>query len=52
MYPKGSLGIIKEGVYADITLIDGNPIEDMLRLKNRDNISLIMKNGKIYKTAL
>jgi hypothetical protein len=33
-------------------LIDGNPIEDLLLLTNRDNIPLIMKHGKIYENAL
>ena len=28
-YPAGPLGVIKEGAYADILLIDGNPLEDI-----------------------
>ncbi|WP_298850366.1 hypothetical protein [uncultured Ruegeria sp.] len=27
-YPEGKLGVIEEGAYADILLIDGNPLED------------------------
>ena len=51
-YPKGPLGVIKEGAYADILLIDGNPIEDLLLLMDKDNIPVIMKDGKVYKNTL
>jgi len=27
-YPEGKLGVIEEGAYADVLLIDGNPLED------------------------
>ena len=33
-------------------VIDGNPIEGLLLPTNRDNISLIMKHGKICENAL
>jgi imidazolonepropionase-like amidohydrolase len=52
-YPDGPLGVIEVGAYADILLIDGNPLEDILILQNyEDNIDLIMKDGKIYKNTL
>lgn len=52
-YPDGPLGVIEAGAYADILLIDGNPLEDILVLQNyEDNIDLIMKDGKIYKNTL
>jgi imidazolonepropionase-like amidohydrolase len=51
-YPQGPLGVIYEGAYADIFLIDGNPIDDLLLLMNKDNIPMIMKDGKIYKNTL
>jgi hypothetical protein len=33
-------------------LIDGNPIDDLLFLMNKDKIPVIMKDGKIYKNTL
>jgi imidazolonepropionase-like amidohydrolase len=51
-YPLGPLGVIEEGAYADILLIDGNPIEDILLLENPENIDVIMKDGSFYKNAL
>jgi imidazolonepropionase-like amidohydrolase len=63
-YP-GKLGIIEEGAFADILIVDGNPLEDMsvlganskyLDAKPRDRgidtIRIIMKDGMIYKNTL
>lgn len=48
-YP-GKLGVIEEGAWADILLINGNPLEDVTLLENSENhIPFIMKGGKIYK---
>ena len=52
-YPVGPLGVIKEGAYADILLVDGNPVEDaMIMVDYENNIDLIMKDGVIYKNTL
>jgi imidazolonepropionase-like amidohydrolase len=52
-YLDGPLGVIQEGAYADILLVNGNPLEDILLLTDpAKNISLIMKDGKIYKNTL
>ena len=51
-YPDGPLGVIAAGAYADILLVDGNPIDDLLILTDPGNIGLIMKDGEIYKNAL
>ena len=51
-YPK-KLGVIEVGAYADVLLINGNPLEDITILKNStENIALIMKDGKVYKNTL
>ncbi len=51
-YP-GKLGVIEEGAYADILLVDGDPLEDLALFEKPDrNLSLIMKDGKIYKNTL
>ena len=52
-YKEGPLGVIEEGAYADILLVEGNPVEDVEVLVNYDaNIDLIMKDGVIYKNTL
>jgi imidazolonepropionase-like amidohydrolase len=51
-YP-GKLGVIEEGAYADLLLVNGNPLEDISILTRPDeNLALIMKDGKIYKNTV
>ncbi|MDM9631712.1 metal-dependent hydrolase family protein [Robiginitalea aurantiaca] len=64
-YAEGDLGVIKEGAYADILIVEGNPLEDIKVIGASDkwfgaepreqdvpSIKLIMKDGKIYKNTL
>ncbi|MCE8537176.1 amidohydrolase family protein [Ruegeria pomeroyi] len=52
-YQDGPLGVIKEGAYADLILVDGNPLEDIdLVADPGANFDLIMKDGVIHKDAL
>ena len=64
-YQEGDLGVIKEGAYADILIVDGNPLMDISviggndkwfdaepREQNVESIKLIMKDGKIYKNEI
>lgn len=51
-YPK-KLGVIEEGAYADLLLIDGNPLDNISILTDPENsLALIMKDGKVYKNTL
>ncbi len=52
-YPDGKLGVIEKGAYADMLIVDGNPMKDIsLLAKPKEHIRLIMKGGKIYKNIL
>jgi len=63
-YPEGKLGVIEEGAYADILVVDGNPLDDITVIGGnekwfdapvRDGIEtmrVIMKDGVIYKNSL
>jgi len=52
-YPLGPLGVIKEGAYADLILVNGNPLEDLNLVANpAENFDLIMKDGKVYKNQI
>jgi imidazolonepropionase-like amidohydrolase len=50
-YP-GDLGVVKEAAYADLLLIEGNPLDDIAVIGELDNLKVIMKDGKIYKNTL
>ena len=52
-YREGKLGVIEVGAYADILLINGNPLVNMEILLDYDNtLALIMKDGIIYKSTI
>ena len=64
-YPDAKLGVIEEGAYADILIVDGNPLEDFSvmgtgdkwfdaepRPDSPETIRIIMKDGVIYKNTL
>ncbi len=51
-YP-GKLGVIEEGAYADVILVEGNPLKDLSVVKDyANNFKVIVKDGKIYKNLL
>ena len=51
---KGTgLGVIEEGAYADMVLVDGNPLEDITLLEDyTKNFKPIMKDGQVWKNTL
>ncbi len=52
-YKAGELGVIRTGAYADLILVDGNPLQNLDLVADPDkNFVVIMKDGKIYKNAL
>jgi len=46
------LGVVKEGAYADLLLVEGNPLEDLKAVTDKDNLKIIMKDGVIYKNTV
>ena len=51
-YP-GKLGVIEPGAYADLLVLNRNPLEDIHALENPEvNLAVIMKNGTVYKNML
>lgn len=49
---EGLLGEVVENAYADLLLVDGNPLEDVSVLTQHDAaIKLIMRDGFIHKNA-
>lgn len=51
-YPE-KLGRIEAGAYADILVVDGNPLDDISLIADPDRtMKLIMKDGRIHKNTL
>jgi imidazolonepropionase-like amidohydrolase len=50
---KGPLGTVAEGTYADLLMVEGNPLADLGVLMNpQKNLKFIMKDGVVYKNEL
>jgi imidazolonepropionase-like amidohydrolase len=50
---KGKLGVIGPGAYADMLVVDGDPLSDIrVLLDPQRNLKLIMKGGVIFKNEL
>ena len=50
---EGRLGVIAPGAFADLVVVDGNPLEDLDLLQEQGrHMPCIMKGGRIVKTNL
>lgn len=51
-YP-GKLGVIEADAFADLLVVAGNPLDDISLLEDPGkNLSIVMKDGRIYKNTL
>jgi imidazolonepropionase-like amidohydrolase len=51
-YP-GKLGVVEEGAFADLLLVDGDPFANIKLLGDpAKNLLVIMKDGKVFKNTV
>ncbi len=49
----GDLGVVREGAWADLIVVDGNPLENLdLVADPEESFIVIMKGGELYKNRL
>jgi imidazolonepropionase-like amidohydrolase len=49
----GLLGVIKPGAFADLLVVDGNPLKDLMVLGGQgERLDLIMRGGVVFKNNL
>jgi imidazolonepropionase-like amidohydrolase len=52
-YKEAKLGVLQEGAWADMLLVDGDPTKGINLLADpQRNFLVIIKNGTIYKNTL
>ncbi|KQX19202.1 MULTISPECIES: metal-dependent hydrolase family protein [unclassified Sphingomonas] len=49
---EGRLGTIAPGAFADILIVEGNPLDDVTLLEKHENIRCILRDGRIVRNAL
>ena len=47
--PAGMLGTLEAGKYADLVIVDGDPLVDIRVLQDHSRITAVMKNGRLYR---
>ncbi len=45
-------GTVEPGKFADLLVVDGDPLADIKVLQNRERLALIMKDGKLHKNEI
>jgi imidazolonepropionase-like amidohydrolase len=46
------IGSVEPGKYADLIVLEGNPLKNLRALQNQDNLKVIMKGGRVFKQTL
>lgn len=46
------VGVLREGMLADLVVVDGDPLENIRIFEDRANLRLIIKDGEIIKNSL
>jgi imidazolonepropionase-like amidohydrolase len=46
------IGSVEPNKYADLIVLEGNPLKNLRALQNQDNLKVIMKGGRVYKHTL
>ena len=50
---SGQVGVVASGAYADLLLLDGNPLEDINVLAEPErHLHMVMKGGQIYRDTI
>ena len=49
---EDSLGTLEPGKIADLLVVDGDPLQDISVLRDKENLDVIMQNGQFFKNRL
>jgi len=51
-YKEAKLGVVEEGAWADLNIWKGDPTKDVKILSSDENLLLVVKDGKVFKSNL
>lgn len=46
------VGLVRAGFLADLLLVNGDPVDDISLLQDKNNVRMIMKDGRYHKAPL
>ena len=49
---EGETGTVRKGKWADLVVVDGDPLKNVAILQDAERIKLVMKEGKVYVDRL
>ena len=49
---RSDIGLLAPGRFADLIVVDGDPLNNIAALQTRENIKLVMKGGKVFANRL
>ena len=49
---SGMLGTLEEGKFADLIIVNGNPLEDITVLQNHDQLTAVVKDGIVHQNLV
>ncbi len=52
VHMAADIGTLEPGKYADLLIVDGDPLADIAVLQNKECLALIMKGGQAHKNAM
>jgi imidazolonepropionase-like amidohydrolase len=52
IHMQSDVGTLEEGKFADLLIIDGDPLDDIGILQNKARIPLVMQGGRIHRNEL
>lgn len=52
VHMQDEVGTLEPGKYADLLLLNGDPLDDITMLQDKGKLSLIMQGGNVVKSAL
>jgi len=52
MKMEDKIGSLDAGKFADIVIVEGDPLSDITVLSDADHVRLVMKEGKVYKNTI
>ena len=45
---EDSIGTVERGKFADLVVVDGDPLADITILQDKDRIRFVMKEGQVH----